>query len=212
MAANVAMDTVSLVIAGLSLLLTFLWYSWNVWAKHSEWNAEKARKKEEDEEEKRRLNLEILHLQQRYHRLDRIIGLARGEAKSFTLEKYIAARDHTTRRLRDAQAPIDVEAVKAEIMGDLSVSLGEISAKVDKYLEEAQRRDEAAQAQISALESTISSIKPCKCETGKAPEETPVSGKASPRSEASSSQDLRRIVSARQMEKKKPWNPNFQRG
>ena len=99
----------------------------------------------------------------------------------------------------------DADAAMIKIMEDLSVSLGEVSVKV-------QRLDEATQAQLSALESTISSINPCKCETGKAPKETPVSGKASPRSEASSSQDLRRTVSVRRMGEKQPWNPFFGRG
>ncbi|RSL87470.1 hypothetical protein CEP52_015524 [Fusarium oligoseptatum] len=75
-------------------------------------------------------------------------------------------------------------------MADLLVSLGKISANVDNSLAEVQSRNEATQAQLSALHSTILSINSCKCETGKAPRKTPVSGK---------------------LETKKPWNPNFQR-
>ncbi|RSL37875.1 hypothetical protein CEP53_015407 [Fusarium sp. AF-6] len=113
--------------------------------------------------------------------------------------------------LRNAQKSINVEALKTDIMADLSVLLGNISTNIDNSLAEVQSRNEATQAQLPALHSTISSINSCKRETGKAPKMTPVSGKASPRSEASSSQDLRRTVYARQLEKKKPWNPNFQR-
>ena len=102
------MDTAALAVAIISLVVTTLWYSWSVWAKNQDWQAEKTKKKvedeekgrktREDEEEKRRLRLENQHLRQRYHRLYRIVTAGWGEARAFTLKRGNVMRNQTSRR------------------------------------------------------------------------------------------------------------------